>query len=147
MTFLVALECSRPCGARPYNPNQPHHLCDKCGAPLFAKYDLEKLATMWGKQSLESRQPTLWRYREVLPIHTDQEPVTLGEGMTPLLRTPHLEELLKIRTILVKDESLGPTNSFKSRGLSVAVTKAKHLGAQCLSVPSEGCKTSIHSRV
>ena len=138
MTFLVALECSRPCGARPYNPNQPHHLCDKCGAPLFAKYDLEKLATMRDKQSLESRQPTLWRYREVLPIHTDQEPVTLGEGMTPLLRTPHLEELLKIRTILVKDESLSPTNSFKSRGLSVAVTKAKHLGAQCLSVPSAG---------
>ncbi len=138
MTFLVELECSRPCGAGPYNPDQPHHLCDKCGAPLFARYNLEALANAWAPRTLESRQSTLWRYREVLPIHHDQTPVTLGEGMTPLLRTPRLETLLGVRTILIKDESLNPTNSFKSRGLSVAVTKAKYLGAQCLSVPSAG---------
>jgi len=138
MTSLLALECSQPCGAGPYDPNERHHLCTKCAAPLFARYDLEKLSTTWTPETLNSRQPTLWRYSEVLPIHTDQEPVTLGEGMTPLLRTQRLEELLEVRTILIKDESLNPTNSFKSRGLSVAVTKAKYLGAQCLSVPSAG---------
>ena len=138
MTSLLALECSQPCGAAPCNPNEIHHLCTKCGAPLFARYDLERLSTTWSPKTLESRQPTLWRYREVLPINTDQEPVTLGEGMTPLLRTQRLEEVLKVRNILIKDESLNPTNSFKSRGLSVAVTKAKYLGAECLSVPSAG---------
>ena len=120
MTSLLALECSQPCGAGPCNPNEIHHLCTKCGAPLFARYDLERLSTTWSPKTLESRQPTLWRYREVLPINTDQEPVTLGEGMTPLLRTQRLEEVLKVRNILIKDESLNPTNSFKSRGLSVA---------------------------
>ena len=137
MTFLSALVCSKPCGAGPYDPAEPHHLC-QCGAPLLAQYDLNTLKAEWRRDSLEHRPPTLWRYREALPISTDEQPVTLGEGMTPLLRAPRIEDALGLRTILIKDESLNPTNSFKARGLSVAVTQAKRLGATCVSAPSAG---------
>ena len=137
MTFLTALECSEPCGAGPYDPAEPHHLCS-CGAPLLARYALDALKTEWRPDSLQGRAPTLWRYREALPLASDEEPVTLGEGMTPLIRARQIEQTIGVRTVFVKDESLNPTNSFKARGLSVAVTKAKHLGATCLSVPSAG---------
>ena len=137
MTFLSALECSEPCGAGPYDPAAPHHLC-RCGAPLLARYALDALKTKWRPDTLQGREPTLWRYREVLPLASDEEPVTLGEGMTPLIRARQIEQTVGARAIFVKDESLNPTNSFKARGLSVAVTKAKHLGATCLSVPSAG---------
>ena len=137
MTFLTALECSEPCGLGPYDPTEPHHLC-RCGAPLLARYDLDALRTKWDPKSLRDRPTTLWRYREVLPIASHEDPVTLGEGMTPLIRARQIERTIGVRTVFVKDESLNPTNSFKARGLSVAVTKAKHLGATCLSVPSAG---------
>ena len=137
MTFLTALECSVPCGAGPYDPAEPHHLC-RCGAPLLARYALDTLKAKWRPDSLQGRTPTLWRYREVLPLASDEQPVTLGEGMTPLIRARRIEQAIGVRTVFVKDESLNPTNSFKARGLSVAVTKAKHLGATCLSVPSAG---------
>ena len=135
--MLTHLECSAPCGAGHYDPAQPQHLCT-CGAPLLARYDLETLKRHWNRDGLAQRGPTLWRYREVLPIGRDESPVTLGEGMTPLARAHHLERALGMQTIYVKDESLNPTNSFKARGLSVAVTRAKHLGAKTLSVPSAG---------
>ena len=137
MSFLSSLECSEPCGAGPYDPAKPHHLC-VCGAPLLARYALDDLRATWRPGSLEGRAPTLWRYREALPIALDQEPVTLGEGMTPLIHAHQIEQATGVHTVFVKDESLNPTNSFKARGLSVAVTKAKHLGATCLSVPSAG---------
>ena len=135
--MLTHLECSAPCGASAYDASRIQHLCT-CGAPLFARYDIDTLKRQWDRDTLAHRPPTLWRYREVLPIGPDQQPVTLGEGMTPLPRAPRLEEALGMRTIYIKDESLNPTNSFKARGLSVAVTKAKYLGATTLSVPSAG---------
>tara|TARA_B100001123_G_scaffold447917_1_gene607015 strand:- start:9414 stop:10628 length:1215 start_codon:yes stop_codon:yes gene_type:complete len=131
------LICAAQCGAPTFNPNVEQHLC-VCGSPLFAEYDLETLSHTWQKKSLAGRISSLWRYREVLPIDEKQEPVSLGEGFTPLLRSPHLERELDIRTIHVKDESINPTNSFKARGLSVAVTRARDLGARILSVPSAG---------
>ena len=137
MTFLTELVCSKPCGAGPYDPTQIHHLC-RCGAPLLAHYDLRTLQTEWHRESLRGRPATLWRYREVLPIGSGEDPVTLGEGMTPLVRATHVEKDLGLQTVLIKDESLNPTNSFKARGLSVAVTQAQRLGATCLSVPSAG---------
>ena len=136
-SVLTHLECSAPCGASAYDASRIQHLCT-CGAPLFARYDIDTLKRQWDRDTLAHRPPTLWRYREVLPIGPDQQPVTLGEGMTPLPRAPRLEEALGMRTIYIKDESLNPTNSFKARGLSVAVTKAKYLGATTLSVPSAG---------
>lgn len=137
MAFLTELVCSKPCGAGPYDPNQIHHLC-RCGAPLFARYDLDTLRTEWSRDSLRDRPSSLWRYREVLPIDSGEDPVTLGEGMTPLVRASRVEAALGLQTVLIKDESLNPTNSFKARGLSVAVTQARRLGATCLSVPSAG---------
>lgn len=137
MSYLSTLECSAQCGAVPYSPHERQSLCT-CGSPLLAQYDLNTLANTWAKGSLLERPDTLWRYREVLPIASGALPVTLGEGFTPLIRTHRLEEKLGIRTLYVKDESLNPTNSFKARGLSVAVTRARDLGASTLSVPSAG---------
>ncbi len=137
MTYLTQLDCSAPCGAGPYDPETIQHLC-VCGAPLLARYDLDLLADIWSPSSLSGRRQDLWRFREVLPLGSEDEPVTLGEGMTPLFRTRRLEEATGMRTVYVKDESLNPTNSFKARGMSVAVTKAKLLGATTLSTPSAG---------
>jgi len=137
MTFLTALVCSKPCGAGPYDPTASHHLC-QCGAPLLAEYDLKTLKTEWLRETLRDRPPTLWRYREVLPIGSHEHPVTLGEGMTALVRAPWIEDALGHPTVLIKDESLNPTNSFKARDLAVAVTQARRLGATCLPVPSAG---------
>ncbi len=137
MSSPTRLECSAACGAAPRDPDAPHHLC-ACGAPLLARYDLESLARTWSRETLARREPTLWRYREVLPIAPGRAPVSLGEGYTPLVHTVRLGRELGMRSLYVKDESLNPTNSFKARGLSVAVTRARDLGARTLAVPSAG---------
>jgi threonine synthase len=136
MTYFTHLECSMPCGAGPYDPKVEQHLCH-CGAPLLARYDLDA-ARAWTKDSLAGREATMWRYREVMPLHDGEAPLTLGEGWTPLIQARRLGEELGLERLFVKDESLNPTNSFKARGLAAAVTKAAHLGAKVLSIPSAG---------
>ena len=136
MSFFSHLDCSVPCGAGPYDPRVEQHLCT-CGAPLLARYNLDAART-WRRDSLAGREPTMWRYRELMPLFDGEVPVTLGEGWTPLIHTKRLGESLGMRSVYVKDESLNPTNSFKARGLSAAVTRAAHLGARTLSVPSAG---------
>lgn len=136
VSALSHLECALPCGAGPFDPRMPHHLCP-CGAPLLARYDLASLAESWRPETLVGRPPTLWRYHEVLP-DADGEPVSLGEGFTPLVRARRLERDLALETVYIKDESSNPTNSFKARGLSVAVTCARRLGSKTLSLPSAG---------
>jgi threonine synthase len=136
MSYFSHLECSVPCGAPPFDPRQEQHLCT-CGAPLLARYDLDKAAA-WQKSSLAGRPPNMWRYREVMPLFDDEEPLTLGEGWTPLVHARRLGQRLGLSRLFVKDESLNPTNSFKARGLSAAVTRASYLGARTLSVPSAG---------
>jgi threonine synthase len=131
------LECSRPCGAPALDPRLRHHLC-RCGAPLLARYDLAALRAAWPRDSLRDREPTLWRYRELLPLFPGEAPVSLGEGLTPLLHAPRLGEALGLSRLFVKDESPNPTNSFKARGQSAAVTRALALGATTLSVPTAG---------
>jgi threonine synthase len=101
-------------------------------------YDLEKAARSLSKESLESREPTLWRYREVLPVEDARNIITLGEGMTPLLRAERLGGGMGMNNLYIKDESLNPTGSFKARGMAVAVSMAKELGATRLAVPSAG---------
>ena len=139
-SFFTRLECSVPCGAGPYDPRQIQHLCS-CGAPLLARYDLAA-ARRWSRSSLADREPSMWRYREVMPLldraGTPEEPVSLGEGWTPLLQANRLGASLGLEHLLIKDESLNPTNSFKARGLSAAVTRAHHLGARVLSIPTAG---------
>jgi threonine synthase len=134
--FFTHLDCSRPCGAGPFDPHSRRHLCS-CGAPLLARYDLAA-ARAWPRESLRDREPTLWRYRELLPLFPGESPVTLGEGCTPLVHAGRLGSLLGLSRLYVKDESANPTNSFKARGQSAAVTRARALGATTVSVPSAG---------
>jgi threonine synthase len=136
VSYFTHLECSAPCGAAALDPRAEHHLCT-CGAPLLARYDLDA-ARAWTKSSLAGREPTMWRYRELMPLFDGESPITLGEGWTPLIHATRLGDDLGLSRVFVKDESLNPTNSFKARGLSAAVTRALHLGAKVLSVPSAG---------
>ena len=136
MSYFTHLECSVPCGAGPYDPRQEQHLCT-CGAPLLARYDL-KAARAWPRESLAAREPNMWRYRELMPLFDGESPLTLGEGWTPLVHAHRLGERLGLERLFVKDESLNPTNSFKARGLSAAVTRAALLRARTMSIPSAG---------
>jgi threonine synthase len=136
MSFFSHLECSVPCGAPPRDPRQRNFLCS-CGAPLLARYDLDK-ARAWSRDSLKGRVPTLWRYRELMPLFDSEEPVTLGEGFTPLVHARSLGASLGLDRLYVKDESLNPTNSFKARGQSAAITRAKYLGAETIALPTAG---------
>jgi threonine synthase len=134
--YFSHIECSRPCGLGPFDARARHHLC-ACGAPLLARYDLNA-ARAWSKASLADRPKTMWRYAEMMPIFAGESPVTLGEGFTPLVHTRRLGAALGLDALYVKDESFNPTNSFKARGQSAAVTRARALGATTLSVPSAG---------
>ena len=136
MAFFTHLECSVPCGAPRLDPRARHHLC-RCGAPLLARYDLGA-ARSWRRESLIGREPSMWRYRELMPVFDDEVPVTLGEGFTPLVHASRLGARLGMSRLYIKDESLNPTNSFKARGQSAAITRARGLGAATVSVPSAG---------
>jgi threonine synthase len=137
VSYFSHLECSVPCNDERYDPRVEQHLCPSCGMPLLARYDLNA-AKAWKKESLGGREATMWRYRELMPLFDGEQPLTLGEGWTPLLHAKRLGADLGLTRLFVKDESLNPTNSFKARGLAAAVTKALHLGAKTLSVPSAG---------
>jgi threonine synthase len=104
---------------------------------LLARYNLDA-ARAWSRDSLKDREPTLWRYRELLPIGDDESPVSLGEGFTPLLHARTLGASVGLDRLFIKDESLNPTNSFKARGQSVAITRAKYLGAKTIALPTAG---------
>ncbi len=120
--FLTDLTCTS-CGRR-YEWSQLQNLCSACEKPLFAKYDLAAIAGVLTKDGLTSREKSLWRYRELLPLPKSVEPVSLGEGGTPLLRADEFAKKLGIQTLWIKDESQNPTQSFKARGRSVAVSIA-----------------------
>ena len=108
------------------------------GRPLWVRYDLDAVHKSVTVNDLARRSRSLWRYRELLPLPADAKPVTLGEGETPLLPCGRLGGQLGLRRLLVKDESQLPTGSFKSRGMAVAVSMAKHLGLKRLAVPTAG---------
>jgi threonine synthase len=136
MSFFTHLECSVPCGAPTLDARARHHLCS-CGAPLLARYDLEKART-WSRATLSGRAPDMWRYRELMPLFDGEQPVTLGEGFTPLMHAKSLGASLGLDRLYIKDESLNPTNSFKARGQSAAITRAKYLGAKTIALPTAG---------
>ncbi|HEY5908193.1 MAG TPA: pyridoxal-phosphate dependent enzyme, partial [Vicinamibacteria bacterium] len=132
---VAYLECTKT-GER-YEPGAVLNL-SKAGAPLFARYDLEKAAKEMRPGHLALREPTLWRYRDVLPLDDPEDRVTLGEGYTPLLHAPNLGERLGLPKLFIKDEAGNPTGSFKARGLALAVSMAKALGATDVCLPSAG---------
>jgi threonine synthase len=136
MSYFTHLECSVPCGAPALDPRERHFLCS-CGAPLVARYDLQK-ARAWSRDSLKGREPSMWRYRELMPLFDGEDPVTLGEGFTPLIHARSLGAAIGLDRLFIKDESLNPTNSFKARGQSAAITRAKGLGATTIALPTAG---------
>ena len=128
------LVCSRD-DAHRFDASTLASLCTYDGAPLLVRYPRVAL----DRANLAANGPSMWRYRDALPIDAGDEPVTLGEGGTPLVHVARLERELDLAVALyVKDESHNPTGSFKSRGMSAAVTRAKHLGATSLVAPSAG---------
>ena len=130
------LECAS-CHAE-YEADKLQNLCAKCGKPLLARYDLTRISKILTKAALRTRNADLWRYRELLPVRNEENIVSLGEGWTPLLAAPRLGDALGMSALYIKDESVNPTGSFKARGMSVAVSMAKELGAKKLAVPSAG---------
>ena len=131
--FLKHLECSA-CGLQ-HEWSRLQNLCRSCHKPLLAIVDLAATSRTLTREALATRERSLWRYREVLPLPGNAEPVSLGEGGTPLLRAPKFADDIDL---WIKDESLNPTQSFKARGMSVAVSMAKYLGATKLAAPSAG---------
>src|SRR5271155_2100916 len=125
------LECTR-CGEH-LAADRPQNVCPKDGGVLFVRYDLASLKGKLRREDLSGRVASMWRYAEVLPeLSPGEKPVTLGEGFTPIL--PSRE----YANVYVKDEGLNPTGSFKARGMSAAVTVAKHYGLKKLAAPSAG---------
>jgi threonine synthase len=124
---LTHLECTR-CGEH-YPADRPQTVCPNDGGILYARYDLANIKKTFSPASLLPLTPTMWRYDAVLP---EAAPVSLGEGFTPMLRSREYPN------VFIKDEGLNPTGSFKARGLSAAVTMARHFGLQKLAIPSAG---------
>lgn len=119
-----------------YDPSEVQTYCKKDNQPLVAHYNLgNKLIS---KMELCLRESSMWRYREFLPIEFDENIVSLGEGMSPLLKMRKLEEKNGATNIYIKDEGQNPTGSFKARGLSMAVSKAKELGIDTMCIPTAG---------
>src|SRR5262249_47523594 len=108
------------------------------GRPLWVRYDLDAVGAAVTPDAVARRPPSLWRYRELLPLPLEEEPVTLGEGLTPLLPCPRLGALMGVPRLLLKDESQLPGGSFKSRGMAAAVSMARHYGLRRLAVPTAG---------
>src|SRR2546426_2689146 len=129
---VVELECSA-CGKK-YDASVEQHLCT-CGKPLLARYDLRRAAATLTLENLRVRPRTLWRYAEVLP---NDDPISLGEGMTALIPAKRLGASIGLQRLFIKDEGLNPTGSFKARGMTAAVTRARHLGAKALAAPTAG---------
>jgi len=133
---VTHLECAL-CGLK-HEARTLQNLCRECGKPLLVRYDLARAAESLKKESLLSRRCDLWRYREVLPVEKEENIVSLGEGWTPLLPARTLAAKLGLNDLYIKDESQNPTQSFKARGMTTAVSMAKELGAEKLAVPSAG---------
>lgn len=121
-----------------YDHQAINNLC-KCGAPLLVQYDLEALKKDgYRPEQLKGREPSLWRYHELLPVTDPANVVTVGEGMTPLIPMPTLGKQMGIDNLYMKDEGIIPTGSFKARGAAVGVSKAKEVGVEELAMPTNG---------
>ena len=136
MSFVTHIECT-VCGHR-HEAGRLLTVCVACGQMLAVRYDLARAAAVVTKDELRQRPPGMYRFRELLPLDPGEEPVTLGEGGTPLLPLPRLADHLGLKHLWAKDESQNPTGSFKARGLGMAVTKARTLGVKGLTIPSAG---------
>jgi threonine synthase len=134
MSYVTHLEAAIDGTILPHDRLQTTHE----GRPLWVRYDLEAVAAAVSRDDLLARAPTMWRYGELLPVDSAANVVSLGEGMSPLLRADRLGAALGLTNLWIKDESQLPTGSFKSRGLAMAVSRAKELGVDRLAIPTAG---------
>ena len=136
LSFVSHLQCSG-CH-REYSYNEIHTFCPSCQSPLLTVYNLKKARQYVDRDEFARRTKGMWRWAELLPVQHPENRIFLGEGDTPLLRLPYFEKTLGLRNLFVKDESSNPTGSFKARGLSAAVSRAKELGVQKVIIPTAG---------
>ena len=135
-SYLSHLECTY-CHET-YSSGELHRTCDDCGKVLYPRYDLEAARSGFDRGALRDRLPNMWRYFEMMPVLDEANVVTLGEGYTPIFKAERLGKDMGCSALYIKDEGLNPTASFKARGLSAAVSKAKELGVTRLTMPSAG---------
>jgi threonine synthase len=135
MARVTGLRC-RECGAE--YELQPTHACEMCFGPLDVVYDYAEVARRVSRESIEAGPPSMWRYRDLLPLPDEAPLVTLGEGLTPLVRATRLGEELGLRNLWLKNDTMNPTNSFKDRVVSVAVSWARAHGFETIACASTG---------
>jgi threonine synthase len=136
MSFVDRVECT-VCGHR-HDEKRLLTVCERCGQMLAVRYDVDRVRASVTKDRLAVRPPGMYRFRELTPLDDGEEPVTLGEGSTPLLPLPRLAAHLGLGRLWAKDEGQNPTGSFKARGLGMAITRARTLGVRGLMIPSAG---------
>ncbi|MBP5275323.1 MAG: threonine synthase [Lachnospiraceae bacterium] len=134
-SYLKELYC--PKCSKVYDADKIQHLCE-CGSPLLVRYDLEKAKKELSKDILAGRENSLWRYKELLPVTDDENIVSLGEGMTPVIPLRALGEKIGLNNLYLKDEGIIPTGTFKARGAAVGISKAKELGVDTIAMPTNG---------
>lgn len=122
---------------RKFESGKVWNLCE-CGGPLLVRYDLKRMREMWSIDSFAAEPNSMWRYAPALPVQHDISIVSLGEGMTPLLRAQRTGKRIGASDLLIKDEGLNPTGSFEARGLSCAVSMCVELGLRNLTIRSAG---------
>ena len=134
---VTHLECAL-CSLR-HEAGELQNLCRECGKPLLVRYALDRASRSLNKENLAGRVSSLWRYREMLPLENQENTVTFGEGWTPLIKADRLAATLsKKLQLYIKDEGQNPTQSFKARGMTAAISVAKELGVKKVAVPSAG---------
>lgn len=136
MSFITHLECSN-CSTR-YDHKLVQTVCTQCGKSLLARYDLDAVSKALSPDTLREREGTLWRYKELLPVLDEKHVISLGEGFTPIRSLNRYSARFGLSDLRLKDESCNATGSFKARGLSVAVSKARELGITEACIPTAG---------
>lgn len=134
--YVTHLECPK-CKAT-FDHKKLTQLCEHCSAPLLVRYDLEKVKTTFTKEALLSRPYNLWRYKELLPVENEENIVSLGEVVTPLIELKKVGAKLGLSHLYLKDEGMNPGGSFKSRGAALGISKAKELGVKRFAMPTNG---------
>lgn len=132
---LSHLECPK-CGTK-LDADQVVNTCS-CGSPLLARYDLDAVRERILPSDIATREPSLWRYHELLPVRDQKSVISLGEGMTPLYGLDTLGAEIGVNRLLMKDEGLIPTGTFKARGAAVGVSRAHELGVRGVAMPTNG---------
>jgi len=136
VNFLSHLECPK-CQTR-HDAHKPQNLCVKCGAPLLVYYRLTEAKHALARDIVRDRPRSMWRYKELLPVQDDRNIVSLGEGFTPMLHARGTGKAIGLDNLIVKDEGLNPTGTFKARGASAGVSRAKELGIREVAMPTAG---------